>query len=221
MTPFDPIALVAMLRAFYPVVSPAAFARARAERPEYFAGGVITRTNGDKLRLPDGRIFDCIINSGGAPGTTFWTANDVTNDPGGPVDPFALEDGPLAPIDEALVIIPPSGESFEQLVSGELEGLGASDDVLHQAAAAVTEFGGAAALDAAWEREMVPAIEQHQAALDALDANDITSELEAAEAHGATIDGAETEYDENPPADLPEPDPGDPPGDGEKPPPEF
>jgi hypothetical protein len=39
VTPFDGAALLAMLLAFYPAVSAAALARARSERPEYFAGG--------------------------------------------------------------------------------------------------------------------------------------------------------------------------------------
>jgi hypothetical protein len=69
VTPFDPVALLAMLQAFYPTPSGAALAQARAERPEYFAGGELFGSKGDKLRLGDGRVFDCIFAAGGLPGS--------------------------------------------------------------------------------------------------------------------------------------------------------
>jgi hypothetical protein len=82
VTPFDPFALLSMLLAFYPAVSPAAFAQARRERPEYFAGGSIIGSKGDKLQLPDGRVFDCIFASGGPLSGQRWQVLDVTNDDG-------------------------------------------------------------------------------------------------------------------------------------------
>lgn len=57
MTPFDAIALAAMLRAFYPEPGRPALERARRERPEYFAAGRLTGVAGNVLQLPDGRVF--------------------------------------------------------------------------------------------------------------------------------------------------------------------
>jgi hypothetical protein len=96
MTPFDAVALLAMLLAFYPTVNASELARARRERPEYFAGGTLLGSKGDKLRLPDGRIFDLIQNAGGLPGQQRWQVIE----PGPSVpEPWPLEAGPLTPID--------------------------------------------------------------------------------------------------------------------------
>jgi hypothetical protein len=79
VTPFDPAALVAMLRAFYPIVGRAALRRARSERPEYFAGGTLIGSSQTHLQLADGRIFDLILNEGAPQGQTAWQALDVTD----------------------------------------------------------------------------------------------------------------------------------------------
>jgi hypothetical protein len=57
---FDPGTLPQLLAAFYPVVTPAHFALARQEHPDWFGDGVIFGSKGDKLRFPDGRQYDCI-----------------------------------------------------------------------------------------------------------------------------------------------------------------
>lgn len=61
MTPFDPIALTIMLRTFYPFATPADLARARRERPEYFAAGRLRGHDGTLLELPDGRLFQIVL----------------------------------------------------------------------------------------------------------------------------------------------------------------
>jgi hypothetical protein len=61
MSPFDPVALTAMLRAFYPLASAADLARARRERPEYFGGGRLGGADGTLLELPDGRIYRVML----------------------------------------------------------------------------------------------------------------------------------------------------------------
>ena len=61
MQPFDAIALTVMLRAFYPVTTPADLARARRERPEYFGGGRLGGRDGTLLYLPDGRVFQVTL----------------------------------------------------------------------------------------------------------------------------------------------------------------
>jgi hypothetical protein len=60
VTPFDPVALVAMLNVFYPVVSATTLAQARAERWSYFAGGTLGGDSGTLLTLGDGRTFALI-----------------------------------------------------------------------------------------------------------------------------------------------------------------
>lgn len=118
MTPFDPAALVAMLLAFYPAVSVAALVRARRERPEYFAAGELFGTHGEKLRLPDGRIFDLIFDVDGP--RRRWQAVDVTGEVPGGSESFPLEPGPLEPIDVETVLPPPLEPVFAALVAGYL-----------------------------------------------------------------------------------------------------
>jgi hypothetical protein len=56
MTPFDGAALLAILGAFYPVVSIATLVQARADRPSAFSNGALVG-DGDRLQLADGRVF--------------------------------------------------------------------------------------------------------------------------------------------------------------------
>lgn len=221
MTPFDPFALVAMLTVFYPVVSSASLARAFAERREYFAGGRLTGSKGDKLTLPDGRVWDLIFAAGGPPAARRWQALDVTEDGPAPNDPFALEDGPLTYLDEELGTLPPIGETFEALVAGHLAAFGDSDGLLARAAVDVAEFDGARRVADDYDRTIVPALEGHANVGRALDGQDLGDELDAAGGAGEIIDATGPLYDDPPPADLPEPDPGDPPPDdpGKSPPP--
>lgn len=208
MTPFDPSALLAMLLAFYPTVSPAALALARRERPEYFAAGQIIGSKGDKLQLPDGRVFDCIFAAGGAPGQQRWQAIDVTNDPGGSGGGFDLEAGPLVPMDDAALDVLGGGESFTSIVADELDAFGASDERLQAAATAAAEFDGAGRIEDSFARTIEPAAEHHTAMRVALDLDDPAEEFEAAGLSQETIDSSLTQYDEPKPDDLPEPDPG-------------
>lgn len=208
MTPFDPIALLVMLLAFYPVVSAAAFALARVERPEYFSGGVIFGSKGDKLRLPDGREFDCIIAAGGPASGRRWWVNLIVVDPNAAPDIFALGDGPIAPLDEIDTLPPPSGDTFTSLVAGELAALDGADDVLHGAATAVTEFDGGADLEDASAQLLDPAAVHHANTRAALDHDDPAEELESAGLTREEIDARLSEYDDPPPDEAPEVDPG-------------
>jgi hypothetical protein len=208
VTPFDAAALLAMLLAFYPVVSVPTLQRARAERPEYFAAGTLGGSKGEKLFLQDGRVFDLIAAAGGPPSGRHWQVIDVTNDPGGAADPFALEEGPLTPLDEDDTVPAPPGETFTALVADELDAFGATDDHLALAAAAVVEFDGGADLDNASGELLDPAIEHHDAMRTALDQDDPADELEAAGLSRNQIDGELQRFDEPEPPDIPEPDPG-------------
>jgi hypothetical protein len=220
VTPFDPSALVAMLIAFYPAVSGAAFAQARRERPEYFAGGTIFGSKGDKLRLPDLREFDCIVAAGGPPAGRRWTCSYI--DPNAPVvdDPFALEEGPLIPLDEEQPIFPGGDPTFESIVAGALEPLDGADNVLDGAGQAIVTFTGADALDRQYRAQVEPAAVAHAATRAALEQDDPADVIDATNAQDPEINAAREDYVEDPPPDAPEPDPGDPPGDGPpKPPP--
>jgi hypothetical protein len=208
VTPFDAAALLAVLLAFYPVVSVASLQRARAERPEYFAAGTLGGSKGEELFLQDGRVFDLIAAAGGPPSGRHWQVIDVTNDPGGAADPFALEEGPLTPLDEDDTLPSPPGESFVTLVADELSAFGATDEHLALAAAAVVEFDGGADLDNASGELLDPAIEHHDAMRSALDQDDPADELEAAGLSRDQIDGELQRFDEPTPPDIPEPDPG-------------
>lgn len=203
MTPFDPIALLAMLHAFYPVVGPAALARARRERPDYFASADLVGTGGDKIRLPDGRIFDCIFDVGGP--NTHWQMIEVGSGPGGPVedDPFALEPGPLVPIDLSAWPAPTFAPVFQPLVAGALAELGASGDILETAASTITEHSSPAPLLDAFARTIGPAEEQLAAEGYALDAADPSDVLAQVGGQRRRIDTETGVFDEAPPADTP------------------
>lgn len=202
MTPFDPVALVVMLLTFYPVVSVPALQLARAERPEYFAGGVLGGSKGEKLTLPDGRVFDLIYAAGGPPSAMRWQAIDVTDGGGGDADPWPLEDGPLTPLEETFVFPPRQDGRFESLVTRELEALGGADDVLQRAAQAVTELDGGAAIDAADARWLAPAREAHDRTRRAIEADDPGAELEAAQSTDSHVTATAAEYDEDEPSDI-------------------
>lgn len=211
MTPFDPAALLTMLLAFYPIVSAAAFAQARRERPEYFAGGQIFGSKGDKLRLPDGREFDCIIAAGGPASGRRWSCSEIVDDPNAVPDPFELEPGPLDPVDEDMAIFAESRDTFAALVAGELDALTGADGVLQNAGDAVGAADLAGGLEDSYRRLVEPAAVAHAGTVTALDADDFGDVIAATESHGAAIEAGEAAYaDELPPA-LAEPDPGNPP----------
>lgn len=146
MTPFDGVALVAMLVTFYPVVSPAQLRLARNERPEYFSGGKVIGSKGDKLELPDGRVFDLIFAAGGPPSGMRWQCIEAGPGDGG--DPWPLEPGPLTPIDEPAPIGTTGDTTFQQLMGGALEELGFPDVTLAAAAQTVSELTPPAVIDA-------------------------------------------------------------------------
>lgn len=217
MTPFDPTALLVMLLTFYPVVTPANLQRARTERPEYFSGGILFGSKGDKLRLPDRREWDLIVASGGPVSGRRWQVLFI--DPNAPVvdDPFALEDGPLTPIDEQATLPPLEDHTFELLAAQHLEELGAVDGQLHRAAQTIIESDGATRIDAAYEQHIVPARAFHDATRRALDTIDPADVLEQTQAHGSLIEDGSGRYNEEPPPDLPDNLPGDMPDEGTPP----
>jgi hypothetical protein len=209
MVPFDPVALLAMLQAFYPVVGPAALQRARRERPEYFAAGDITGSEGDKLTLPDGRIFDLIFRVNDPFGQSRWQAIWLTGGGTELDDPFALEPGPLVPVD--LSAYPPSTytPTFVPLIGSALLELGASPVVLDNASAALALHSSPAAFDNDFARAMDPADAQLAAegfALNAADPSDVLIHVGAAQ---KTVDIEAGVFDEPAP---PEMQPGPPPG---------
>jgi hypothetical protein len=143
MVPFSADALLAMLLAFYPVVGPAALARARQDRPDYFASGTLIGRYGDALKLPDGRIFDLIFDVLG-PGMKWQVLEDTGDGAGSELDdPFALEEGPIVPIDESAWPEPAPVPVFGPLVADRLRELGASDEIIGHAYTIASE--GAAA----------------------------------------------------------------------------
>jgi len=207
MTPFDPIALLAMLQAFYPVVGPAALARARRERPDYFAGGELVGSSGDKLRLLDGRIFDLIFDVLGP--NTRWQAIEVGAGPGAPDvdDPFALEAGPLVPIDLSAWPDTPAPPVFTPLVAGAIQELGASGTILDDASSTIAAHSSPAAFEDAFGRTIEPAATQLAAEGYALDQADPSDVLVQTAAQSSAIDAEAGVYDEPPPAVI---DPGPP-----------
>lgn len=205
MTPFDDRALLAMLLAFYPIASPAAFARARQERPEYFAAGVIFGSKGDKLRLPDGREFDCII-AAGLPGSSRWQVALIV--PGEDGDgPFPLEPGPLTPLDGGDE--PPAVDpaTFAGLLGGAFESLGASAATIDAAHSALAETADAAQLADGGGGELEDADGALAEQTRDRGAFGLGDEIEALTAIDTGAAGVELEYDAAPTRPTLPPDP--------------
>lgn len=149
MTPFSPAALVVMLVTFYPDVSAAALVRARLERPEYFAGGVLGGSHGDKMSLPDGSGWDLIYDVENATGNRHWQCIPAGGDATAGDPTFALEPGPLVPIDQAQWPAPSPQAVFLPIVADAFSDLTGVDALLASAASTMAEASSSAAFDAA------------------------------------------------------------------------
>lgn len=206
MTPFDPVALLVMLQAFYPIPTVINLQRARRERPEYFAAGTLFGSSGEKLLLPDGRAFDLIFDAGGP--RAHWQVIPAGGTDGGNDDLFPLEPGPLAPLDPGFFPAPIPDSEFEGLMAGALGELQHEPAAL--AAAAQTIVGGVAGTVAA--AEAGAELAEAEGAIGEIHRSRYAEDL--ADVIGQTngIDGAiasvESEYDDPPPdVELPrEPD---------------
>jgi hypothetical protein len=219
VTPFDPVALVVMLVTFYPIVSRRELARARFERPDYFAGGVLFGTHGDKLRLPDGRIFDLIFNVDNAPGEPpRWQCIE----PGPASDePWPLEPGPLTPLDPELPPFPSFEPFFEPLVSAAIGAMGDPDLHLGVAQAALVETAQEERVPNAYEDQIEPAARALAAQLASVDALDPSGLITASDGHTSVIDDRASSYpnpDDVDPGEMPPGDAGPPPDDDGRPP---
>ncbi len=190
MTPFDGAALLAMLLAFYPVVSAAALAKARTERPEYFAGAVFIGHSGDKIQLPDGRIFDLIFAVDGPVAGRRWQV--IEPGPAGDADPWALEEGPLTPAEWLDAPTTGTAGTFEALVGGAVESLGGSDRVLEAAGNTVAASAASGALADAGGTELDD-VDQAVAEIAG------SRSAQDASGGGGTIESTDSEYDEAPP----------------------
>jgi hypothetical protein len=155
------------------------------------------------MRLPDGRVFDLIF-SVGSPDQR-WQTLDVSG-PGGPPaagDPFALEPGPLTPIDESGFPLPAPQPVFEPLVAGALQELGAAGGALDGAHANLTEAAAPGDLDALLAGEIGGAASTLDAQLRAADAF-VPSDVAARSQGQATTTGAhEGRYQEPMPGGHP------------------
>lgn len=200
MVDFDPVAMEAMLKAFYPIVGPAAFARARAERPAYFAGGVIIGTHGDALLLPDHRIFDCIFDVLGP--HTRWQCILAEGGGADPDDPWKLEPGPLVPIDLSEWAPGQPVPIFRSLVAQHLAPLGSTDAILNTAYREVLYSSDKRPLEDAYAGHMDPARVQLGAEPNALNGIDPTPEIGSLRGQGESIDAFDNEYNEYVPPDV-------------------
>jgi len=273
VTPFDPAALVAVLSAFYPTVDVATLAQARRARPGVFAGGALVG-DGDRLQLPDGRVFLLIWQGawtavGDTPDPAaagVWDANRIAGffltyglvvpesviqqwlgywrlwgwkdpgyflmrlshaqelvdaglatalpaDPGG--DAFALEDGPLAPIDDSVNFFGfGTAPTMESIVSDQLAPLDGSEPQLDTVQGTVAQFdpaGAGAALD---DGTLEAAGAAHAGTVAAFTGDSIDDVAGATDGQRAGATDTRGTYDENPPPPVSVVDPGDPPDKG-------
>lgn len=202
MTPFNGPALLVMLQTFYPIVGPAALARARQERPDYFAGGVIIGKEGDALLLPDARVFDLIFNVNTP--IQRWQLLEVTGGgPLGPDDPLRNVEGPLTPIDESAFVEPNPQPVFAPLVAAAHQELTPRDAAIGSSQFTLTEASTPGDLEATLSQTIDPAgpaLDQELAQLDAAIPSDV---IQAANTHPALIDASEHDLAET----IPPPDP--------------
>jgi hypothetical protein len=129
---FNPGLLPGLLDAFYPVVTPAHFALAKAEHPAWFDDGVIFGSKGDKLRFPDGRQYDCIQNAGLSVDKRRWQCVLIDPTAVSSDDPFARDEGSLTTIDED-VWTPAHDTTFTGLVGQFVSDTRGMDDALARA----------------------------------------------------------------------------------------
>jgi len=199
MTPFDPVALLAMLVTFYPAPSPANLIRARAERPEYFAGGILIGRGPDAIRLPDGRIFDLIFNWDG-PGEKRWQVIEPGG-AGGEVEAFPLEPGYLDPIDPVTFPALAYTPAFEPLAAGAIGQLGNVDSQFAGPEARIAAASSPAGFLAGHGATVPRARGETEAQLAAIGALDVTGIVTATEGQGGEIGAREGDYPD--PAEAP------------------
>jgi len=205
MTPFDGAALLAMLLAFYQPASAANLRRARLERPEYFAGGELFGTHGDKFRLPDGRVFDLLFDADGVAGGPRYQV--IEPGPGGGEDTWPLEPGPLEPADAEVLLPPPLDPVFEDLVARSIGDVRRGADHVEQLAGEMASAAAADDVDAVYEDTAGTAeraLEMHLAAFDDLAPSDLVGNTEGL---GTQIGDAQHEYGDpevTAPPDLPD-----------------
>lgn len=197
MTPFDPVALLTMLLTFYPVVNGSELARARRERPEYFAGGVLFGSKGDKLQLTDGRAFDLIANAGGAPGSQHWQV--IPAGPGGAADPWPLEPGPVVPLDLPDTVRSGPTNQFEALVGGALASLGATDDSLGGAAEQLAASADAGGMVDDGGAGLEPLERVAEEVTHSRSADDVAGVLDNANNVSGAVAATDADYDQAPP----------------------
>jgi hypothetical protein len=209
VTPFDPVALVMMLQAFYPSVTRTSLERAFRERPEYFAGGQLIGRLSDALRLPDGRIFDIVFAAWTA--QSRWQALDVTHAAPGPDDPFPLDAGPLVEIDVDAALPPIGDPMFVPLVSGAIGEVQSLEGRMGDAATTIavdTQPGGLGEqLDAA----LGDAQQAHWSAARALEGENVGDLIDTTDGLSRSIDSGREELPDPPTdgnEDLPPYDPG-------------
>lgn len=192
-----------MLLAFYPDVSAAALARARQERPDYFAGGTLGGSHGDKLFLPDGQIWDLIfaVDGGGIPR---WQAIQASSGGGGGDDDrFPLEPGALVPLDEAQWPVPAPVPIFEPLVAGALIELGGAAGVLDSAQVGIGEHSSPLPLEQDFGVLVGGAAGGLDEQLRVLHLSDLGDVVGATNGTGAGISGNQADYTEPVPPELP------------------
>lgn len=200
MQPFDQAALLGMLLAFYPVVSVANLRTARQERPDYFGGGTLGGTSGEKLFLPDGRIFDLIF-AVEDPTRRRWQVIDVTAG-GDEPNPFPLEPGPLEPLDADLFPEPTPQPLFEALVGDGIRELWDAEGVAGDAETRFAEASSSEDFEASYDNDVEPARGRLEEQIASHDALDVGGQRAEADGIGASINAEREKV--VPPEDEPE-----------------
>jgi hypothetical protein len=201
--PFDPGALLAILLTFYPTVSVSELQRARRERPEYFAGGELTGSKGEKLVLADGRCFDLIYALGDPFADHRWQVVECGDGGAGGADWFPLEPGPLRLIDGSAWPAPAPAPFFEPLVSGALEHLPLLENGVAGAELTIAESSSPATFENDYHRTLggiEGVIVGSRYMLEGVNAGELLDQAGGLE---NSIDGNENEYFEPDPADMP------------------
>jgi hypothetical protein len=121
-------------------------------------------------------------------------------------DPFALEEGPLEPIDESIDWFPArAGPTMESVVAGELAALNGTDPALDQVALTVGRFDASGAAGAIDDPTLDDAIGSHEETRAALENDSPGVLVETSDGHLTLIDTRSGDYDFDLPGYIDEP----------------
>lgn len=220
MTPFNAVAVLAMLIAFYPEASPNALAAAIRERPEYFSGAEQIAATG-YIVLPDARVLRVLMFPDATHPFAYWQISGPGIDTASIGDRIVLEPGPLQPLDVDRAIPPALAPGFAELAGQYLAQVDGGAAFMRARVGELAAAADPADMHALFDGELGDGEYALHNQLSTLDELDPSEGEQAAHTRDPVIATAQTDYadpEAQAPADIlvdpdpgprPRPDPGD------------